>query len=443
MSDTSNLVNTPEKTSEISNTNPEKKLSLERLKDISQLGIVFAVLLYVLGFLTVNAFLARFGIVSFDIINARYLIAGILCLLPLSLVLWMAWHIGSTKMTLPFSVKRMGDRIGIYGNLIFWTFAISQAFVLLFNAGAIAKQYSAAKLTYTGMGKYDVAAKYLNFLDHLGAMGYVLKMASNIAIVLILLILFFYVAGKVRFYFWPKAPAKENPKIKASVEKPKVEKQEQPATKPVWLLIGRCIEAVLIAVLLAMLSYCYTRIRSDIFDFNSFENTKLSDGTFFAWFFGSISSTYVLISLLQDGFSLDIRKLKKIRPDGASYLLQSVIVPIFGSIILFGQTIFPRIPYMIGGGQPRLINLQIRNQELLGLGSGSKLYLLGESSQFLYIAAISEEHGKALQINKNEVEFMTTKTGTGISLKQGSGSLTAVPNSSTGAEIGTSKTTDL
>ncbi len=409
----------------------DKKATLERLKDISQLGIVFAALLYVLGFLTVNAFLARFGIVSFDIINARYLIAGILCLMPLSIVLWIGWHFGSKKTYLFFSSNEITERLGIYINAVFWSYVISGAFVYLYKAGAISNPYPTTKLQYQSTGKYDFAAQYLNFLEPLGALGFVLKMAANIAGVIILIICFFYLLGAVIKQFSKTSNTEAEPK-KIKESKAKIKKEEKimqkPKPKPVWIFIGRCTEAVLLALLLATFSYAYNRIRIDIFDFSSFSNFKLTQGTFFAWFFSSVAATYTLTSWVAIGVE---KKLPLIKPHEAGYVLQGMIVPILASIILFGQTIFPRIPYMIGGGEPREIGLQVRDPNFLNIEQDAKLYLIGESSQFFYVVATGKLHGKALQINKEEVEFLTTKIGSGSVIPTGSGT-TATPKSATG-----------
>ncbi|GEM_PF-6710291 len=397
----------------------DKKLTLERLKDISQLGIIFAALLYVLGFLTVNAFLARFGIVSFDIINARYLIAGILCLIPLSIILWMAWHVGNKETYIPFSSNGGWERVKIGITVIFWSHFISSVFVQLFNAAALTNKYSTDKLRYDGLGKYDLSSPYLKFLDELGGMGFVLKMTASLSIWIILIVCFFYLLATIlKFLSKRSTPKSEKPKVAASEEKPKEEKTS--VQKPIHLFIRRCTEAILYAFIAALFTYAYNKIRIDIFDFDSFHETKLSQGTFFAWFFSSVAGTHILVSIIQDELH---KPIKTIKPDFAAYVIQTVMVPIFVSVILFGQTIFPRIPYMIGGGQPREVQLLTSHPALMEIGTGSKLYLLGESSQFFYIAAVNADQSKALQINKNEVEFMTTKIGSGSAvIKSASGS---------------------
>jgi hypothetical protein len=65
---------------------------LARLSEASRSILLFGVLLYFFGFLTISSYLARFGIASFDILNARFAVAGVLVLVPLVFVFWVAWQ---------------------------------------------------------------------------------------------------------------------------------------------------------------------------------------------------------------------------------------------------------------------------------------------------------------------------------------------------------------
>lgn len=52
------------------------------------------------------------------------------------------------------------------------------------------------------------------------------------------------------------------------------------------------------------------------------------------------------------------------------------------------------------------------------------LYLIGESSQYFYVVSTGDKYGKAIQINKNEIEFITTKVGSGNTIPPSSISAT-------------------
>src|SRR5690348_6037752 len=60
-----------------------------------------------------------------------------------------------------------------------------------------------------------------------------------------------------------------------------------------------------------------------------------------------------------------------------------LVVPFFVSLFFFGQTVFPRIPFTIGGGSPREIKVVLKF-ETTKLEHG-KLFLIGESAQFLFV----------------------------------------------------------
>ena len=49
---------------------------LENLKELSKVLLIPAAILYFFGFICITAYLARFGIISFDIVSSRFIIAG-------------------------------------------------------------------------------------------------------------------------------------------------------------------------------------------------------------------------------------------------------------------------------------------------------------------------------------------------------------------------------
>ncbi len=65
---------------------------LDRLKDISSILIIPTAILYFLGFVCITSYLAQFEIVSFDVVNARYLIAGFYPLIGLIIALVIALY---------------------------------------------------------------------------------------------------------------------------------------------------------------------------------------------------------------------------------------------------------------------------------------------------------------------------------------------------------------
>lgn len=81
------------------------------------------------------------------------------------------------------------------------------------------------------------------------------------------------------------------------------------------------------------------------------------------------------------------------------------LIPIVAALITFGQVIFPRIPFAVGGGQPRPAVIEKFDGKTFGKGN---IYILGESSQFLFLVDINKKSSQAFQLNKDEVQSIQT-----------------------------------
>jgi hypothetical protein len=81
------------------------------------------------------------------------------------------------------------------------------------------------------------------------------------------------------------------------------------------------------------------------------------------------------------------------------------LIPIIGALITFGQVIFLKIPFSVGGGQPRQVTLEMKDNKKFGDG---KVFVLGESSQYLFLTVINDKKSSAFQVNKDEIRFLKT-----------------------------------
>lgn len=66
---------------------------MDKVKDASKILFTIGVVLYTFGFITISSFWGRFGIITFDIINARFLIAGFFCLFSIVVSAGLAWYV--------------------------------------------------------------------------------------------------------------------------------------------------------------------------------------------------------------------------------------------------------------------------------------------------------------------------------------------------------------
>jgi hypothetical protein len=92
-------------------------------------------------------------------------------------------------------------------------------------------------------------------------------------------------------------------------------------------------------------------------------------------------------------------------------LLSLLVLPLMVSLLAFGVTIFPRIPYAVGGGEPRpvFVRMNVSPDPF----KGKELLLIGESAQLLFVIAPSAG-GSAFEINKERVDYVETRRPTGM-----------------------------
>ena len=168
---------------------------------------------------------------------------------------------------------------------------------------------------------------------------------------------------------------------------------------------------------IALAIYCYLKLKVEVFDFRSFKEFKpVTDGLILAWLLSSIGMIYLF--LVNMGFPHEQFNLKFATsffskywtdPWTVPWTFQQFIIPVLASLFIFGATIFPRIPYATGGGEPRYINLVMIDSD--HPIQDERLFLIGESNQFLFVIATNKEgdEGRALQINKSTVAYIETR----------------------------------
>lgn len=75
-------------------------------------------------------------------------------------------------------------------------------------------------------------------------------------------------------------------------------------------------------------------------------------------------------------------------------------MPIGSAMYVFGVTLFPRIPFEIGGGSARLATVVRKGQVQQ---HGVKEFVVGESNKYFFVLSVSDGSATASQISKSEV----------------------------------------
>jgi hypothetical protein len=86
-------------------------------------------------------------------------------------------------------------------------------------------------------------------------------------------------------------------------------------------------------------------------------------------------------------------------------VVQQLIVPVVSSVFIFGATLFPDIPFAIGGGEPRAVT--VKTKPPAESFEEKHLFLIGESGKFLFLVESSQH--RAVQLSKDSVVYIELK----------------------------------
>ncbi len=385
---------------------------LETLKNILQLLVAGGSILYLFGFLTINAYLGRFGIASFDILNARYVIAGIfsMCSIAIGLVVsWIAFKALPFKDFFDLNHFRKRGLTLIY--IISSIFGLSFAVTTFFNLGRYQAPISADHLYFKAViPNYDFLGDFISSLNIVsGSVDYLIK--NTIYIFSYIFLLYLCIIAVCIIYSW--IPRKKDAVSPATTEQnTNTEEDVAPKPKkPTWMYLSLfLVDFIIISGYLAVAVYAYYKLRVNLFDFNSLSNTSLTSALVFSWLFGFVLTMYFFLNWTFPKAEVNLKLFDFTDVNSYEMIFRQGVVPILGSIILFGWVIFPRIPFAIGGGQPREIEWKLKTE--IPLDANSRIYLLDESSQFIFVATVSGTTSQAMQVGKEQVEYIRTRKAT-------------------------------
>jgi hypothetical protein len=385
----------------------------EKLQAVARLMIIPTAVLYLCGFICMTGYLARFGIVTFDILNARFLIAGLHALLPLSFSLWLSWKVYKAQLD-----KNVYTYLGsllrfiIYSELLVTPTLVALGFNALYTTADFHKMSNPDAFHFGPLGKWDLVGHLLSHLE----LGFGTKLAFYFCFygLLVVLPLFVLVLLLVRTVKRNNAqlPAPSNDGLPLAQAAP-------PAQFPLTVkffendgvrnrTIVLAVDVVAIGILAAAGIYSWWRIRSELLDANTLDNLAFNSGLLVAWLYTTTFSILFFLVALPAGFAqLNFSNFGSwLNPSNVADALYRLVAPGLAALFLFGATIFPRLPTAVGGGMPRQVSLYLKEPDRQ-FAPGRK-FMLGESSQFIFIVQISNRQRRAFQLNKDAIEALET-----------------------------------
>jgi len=377
----------------------------EKIKDYSKIFVALGAVLYFFGFISMNSLLSRFGMVSFDVVNSRFIFAGFFSAIAVGASLIVA---GAMAKEIPlnelFDVKKNPFWVRIWKYVKFFLL-VNVVNVLLFSVFTIGKQNPIADATSLKFkhlfGDRDCVGMYLEKfnLPGSGLFDYSIKWALNISPILILV-------GLLLIWAKGRQGDGDQRREKAKRKKGSGSIAVSSSGQGKYFIL---VDLLIISVFSAMGFYCFNKMLTLLVDFNAFQiGFDLRPDILFAWFYPNVMLSYLFINgsknKFENGSWRNIFNLSE--QTDSSELLRLYVVPMIGALIIFGQVVFPRIPFAIGGGQPRKVVLETMDKKIFGNGN---LYILGESSQFVFLVDVEEKGSKAYQVSKSEVRLFQTR----------------------------------
>lgn len=406
----------------------------EKLQAFSKVIVVPALALYLCGFICVTGYYAQFGIITFDIVNARFLIAGFNVLWPLALCLYIAWRISERfENTTIFGFKRSARRYLIYSEAVALPYFAAAVMKAYFSAPvSLHKESDPATITFQQpFATWDVAGKILSFLQvgksdwaFIFAYAFYILFYSMIVVVPVTIAITAFRKWRRRKRVASNASPPNTAQVAASTTQISADASQR-STSPyleeeILAFIGDSVvrktaiialDLFFLSILFSMSSFSWTKIRSEIFDVGALASPSLDLAGIFSWCFATIFGLLVLLQsrdiLPRNASAAEFQRV--LNPYILTDVLQFFVVPILLSIFLFGATIFPRIPFSIGGGEPRAVAIVFKNQQ--PSVSAGKTYLIGESGQFLFVVPDRGVGVYAYQISKDAVEMVQMLKG--------------------------------
>jgi len=164
-----------------------------------------------------------------------------------------------------------------------------------------------------------------------------------------------------------------------------------------------------LGLFIMLLIWSFVKLGTSIIDYNPILlNAKLNMSLMSAWVISASVFMIPFVAGLRDIVSNIRNSSYSIYYNPWKWLdAIYVITPLFVVEYTFGAAIFPRIPFSIGGGQAR--EIEIFTSHNTAEFSMERLFLIGESSQSIFVLAFDNYGHSALQINNGEISYTRSK----------------------------------
>jgi hypothetical protein len=266
----------------------------EKISKLSKVFVFLGAILYVFGFITFNSYMSRFGMVSFDVVNSRFIFAGFFSCLSVGVAIFLGW-LGEKywPLTEIFSISKnpITTRLYRYIGIPFFLFTANNALFLILTLGKSVQRSGNVPITYSHFFKNgDIVGKYLEGVKTglPGGFDYPVKWALNVFVYALLV-------GLV-FYFFSIRKKNKPPEIKPQISnQPQVlpTKEEVPFVPLPAHKLLRVFDITFVIFLLSMSLYCGSRLLSELVDFSSFnEGFDLTNKNVFVWLLPNVFSVY-------------------------------------------------------------------------------------------------------------------------------------------------------
>lgn len=397
----------------------------DKLKDVSSFVLLPTILLYFLGFVCVMSYLSRFGMVTFDMLNARFIVAGIFPLIALASVIYIAWDFfDKLPPSKFFGVENFRSRWLIHLRVFSFLGIATFALFAVMQFGKYRAPFEQTRLEFRGIFQpYDFIADKISLINLSSSVSaeFILKLFLYIFSYLFLLLLICTLIALlylVLVRYFPQLQivtrATENTPTAASSATTAGTRDANAIAsmysgfKDFFVLSA---DVVIISFYIALAIYAPFKLGVELVDFHTFVSDRtLGLSLIFAWLYSSVLAIYLfLVNFEVPAEQLRLNFTKHVHFGSVQMAMHQLVAPLLLSLYFFGATIFPLIPYSIGGGEAREIAVHGRNNLAF---EDEKLFLIGESNGYLFVVGESGggSDGRSLMIDKTSVAYVEVKS---------------------------------
>lgn len=383
---------------------------LKKLGDYSQFLLLFSSVLYFFGFITVTSYFARFNISTFEIINSRYLIAGFYSFVFIGIAIFMSWQILEHYKFSEFLQRKNIQRRVLLLFLDVSSISLLSTFISnLINTAQIKPNLIQSAPQFDARFQFNFIGKLLEIIPlNMGSdnITYWTKIFLNFFIYEIVILGIYYLISNIH-------KSKDKAKVvKAKVASRLLNQASKVEAKhsEIFYFAWQLQELACITGSFILIGYSTNKLLTNLFDFNNLATSNISSNLIFSWFFVFITSIILFFyasKLTTSDFAKNFIHNTLDNPHNLANFIQMGILPVLSGLLFFGQVIYPRIPYTIGGGQARRVVLKTKDNSI-NFSSYKNNYLIGETTNFMYVASVNDEIKRVYQLNVNSIDYINT-----------------------------------